>query len=118
HYTVSKYLDDLNTRFGGIDAVLLWHSYPNIGIDERNQFQMLQSLPGFPDQVIRMIEEFHLYGVDVLIPFKSTAYSVYQYQHRHQFHLFTCQHSVPFKPRIWFLAPLSLSVAVISADSD
>jgi hypothetical protein len=27
-YTVDKFLEDLNSRYGGIDGVLLWHSYP------------------------------------------------------------------------------------------
>src|SRR5713226_5440931 len=31
-YTVDKYLDDLDKRYGGIDAVLVWHTYTNIGI--------------------------------------------------------------------------------------
>src|SRR5882757_1188214 len=45
-YTVDRYLDDLEKRFGGIDAVLIWPTYPNIGIDDRNQIDMLKAMPG------------------------------------------------------------------------
>src|ERR1019366_688452 len=31
-YTVDRYLDDLNERYGGIDAVLIWQMYPNLGM--------------------------------------------------------------------------------------
>src|SRR6476661_5112986 len=39
-YTVDRYLDDLDKRYGGVDAVLVWPTYPNIGIDSRNQFDL------------------------------------------------------------------------------
>ena len=26
--------------------MLLWQGYPNLGLDDRNQFQLLESLPG------------------------------------------------------------------------
>ena len=45
-YTVDRYLDDLETRYGGIDAVLIWATYPNMGIDDRNQLDMVRSMPG------------------------------------------------------------------------
>jgi len=32
-YTVDRYVDDLEKRYGGIDSVLIWPVYPNIGID-------------------------------------------------------------------------------------
>ncbi len=40
-YTVDRYLDDLEKRYGGIDAVLIWSTYPNMGIDDRDQLQMV-----------------------------------------------------------------------------
>ena len=45
-YTVDRYLDDLDKRYGGIDSVLIWPVYPNIGIDNRNQYDLLRDMPG------------------------------------------------------------------------
>ena len=68
-YTVDAYLDDLEERFGGIDLVLMWYPYPNLGVDERSQLGMLSSMPGGLDGVRRAVESFHARGVKVLIPF-------------------------------------------------
>jgi formylglycine-generating enzyme required for sulfatase activity len=67
-YTVDRYLDDLAQRYGGIDAVLVWATYPNMGIDDRNQLQMVESLPGGIDGVRQMVADFHRRGVRVLFP--------------------------------------------------
>lgn len=67
-YTVDRYLDDLQRRYGGIDAVLIWSTYPNMGIDDRNQLQMVESMPGGVNGVKQMVEDFHRRGVRVLFP--------------------------------------------------
>ncbi len=67
-YTVDRYLDDLEKRYGGIDAVLIWPTYPNMGIDNRNQHDLIRSMPGGVAGVKQMIADFHRRGVRVLFP--------------------------------------------------
>ncbi len=67
-YTVDRYLDDLERRYGGIDAVLIWSVYPNIGIDNRNQLDMVRALPGGLAGVRQVVTDFHRRGVKVFFP--------------------------------------------------
>jgi gamma-glutamyl hercynylcysteine S-oxide synthase len=67
-YTVDRYLNDLQKRYGGIDAVLIWPTYPNMGIDNRNQHDMIRCMPGGVAGVRQMIADFHKRGVRVLFP--------------------------------------------------
>jgi formylglycine-generating enzyme required for sulfatase activity len=67
-YTVDRYLDDVERRYGGIDSILLWPVYPNIGIDNRNQFDLLRDMPGGIPALKRVVENFHKRGVRVLFP--------------------------------------------------
>ena len=58
-YTVDRYLGDLEKRYGGIDAVLVWPVYPNVGIDDRNQHDITRSMPGGVDGLKQMVADFH-----------------------------------------------------------
>jgi formylglycine-generating enzyme required for sulfatase activity len=67
-YTVGRYLDDVTQRYGGIDSVLIWHTYSNIGIDSRNQYDLFRDLPGGVTGVKQMIDDFHKHNVRVMFP--------------------------------------------------
>jgi formylglycine-generating enzyme required for sulfatase activity len=67
-YSVERFLKETEARIGPIDAVLIWHVYPNLGVDDRNQFDMFRDLPGGLGGVRKMVEDFHLHGVKVLFP--------------------------------------------------
>jgi iron(II)-dependent oxidoreductase len=67
-YTVERFLADTEKRLGPIDAVLIWHVYPNLGVDDRNQFDLLRDLPGSIPGLRRMVEQFHARGVKVFFP--------------------------------------------------
>lgn len=67
-YTVDRYLDDLERRYGGIDSVLIWYVYPNIGIDDRSQTALARDLPGGLEGLKTAVADFHRRGVRVFLP--------------------------------------------------
>jgi formylglycine-generating enzyme required for sulfatase activity len=67
-YTVDRYLDALEKQYGGIDSVLIWDTYPNLGIDDRNQFDRFRDLPGGIGAVKDVVAAFHRRNVKVLFP--------------------------------------------------
>jgi formylglycine-generating enzyme required for sulfatase activity len=52
-------------QFGGFDGVVLWHAYPVIGIDDRNQFDYYRDVPGIRE----LIAEFQGRGIRVFIDY-------------------------------------------------
>ncbi len=63
-FTPQRLLDLLQEQYGGIDGIVLWHAYPVIGIDERNQFDFYD-VPGLDD----LVSWFRSHGVRVLLDY-------------------------------------------------
>ena len=63
-FTLDRLLADAE-RFGGFDAVVLWHAYPIIGLDDRNQFDFYRDVAGLDT----LVAEFHARGIRVLVDY-------------------------------------------------
>jgi hypothetical protein len=68
-YTVDRFLDDLKERYGGVDSILMWPTYTNIGSDDRNQFDYFRSMPGGLEGVRNITTLLKEKGVRVLWPY-------------------------------------------------
>ena len=64
-FTPERFLADARERFGGLDAVVLWHAYPVIGIDDRNQWDFYRDVPG----IVELVEAFHDAGLHVFVDY-------------------------------------------------
>ena len=67
-YTVDRSLGEIESRFGPLDSVLVWTGYPNLGLDDRNQFDLIRDLPGGVAGLRKMVAAFHDRGVTVFFP--------------------------------------------------
>jgi hypothetical protein len=67
-YTVDKYVQRLKERYGGIDSVLIWSTYPNLSIDDRNTDDLIRDMPKGIDGIKHMIDDFHKHSIRVILP--------------------------------------------------
>lgn len=66
-YTTDKIIERGKNEFGGYDSLVLWHAYPRIGFDERNQFDYYRDMPGGLDGLKKVVDDFHKHGIKVFI---------------------------------------------------
>jgi hypothetical protein len=56
-------------EFGSIDSVVLWHAYPRIGLDDRNQFDFYRDMPGGLEVLREVVHGFQKFGVRVYVDY-------------------------------------------------
>jgi iron(II)-dependent oxidoreductase len=68
-YEVDHYCDLMQREFGGFNSVVLWHGYPMLGVDERNQFDVLRRMPGGLPGLHEAIGRFHRRNIKVFVAY-------------------------------------------------
>eukprot|EP01084_Bolivina_argentea_P308372 533218_1 len=74
-YTIDKWVSYYQNLYGGVDAILFWATYTNLGIDDRNQYEMYLSLPGGIDQLKNITNYLNdKYNIKVLLAYNPWDY--------------------------------------------
>lgn len=68
-YTLDRLLDEAIQEFGGYDAIMLWHAYPKIGFDDRNQFDFYRETVGGLTGLRALVDRCHARGVKVYVDY-------------------------------------------------
>ena len=66
-WRIEEFLDRGEREFGGYDQVIIWQSYPRLGIDERNQFDYYRDMPGGYRAMRDWVRACHRRGVRALV---------------------------------------------------
>ncbi len=66
-YTIDNLIEQGKQKYGGYDSIVLWHAYPRIGLDERNQFDFYREMPHGLEGVQIVVSQLHRAGVKVFI---------------------------------------------------
>ncbi|HET9961809.1 MAG TPA: SUMF1/EgtB/PvdO family nonheme iron enzyme [Nitrospiraceae bacterium] len=69
-YDVESFLTQGEEAFGGYDNLILWHAYPRIGADDRNQFDFYRDMPGGLEGLRHVVKRCHARQVRALIVYK------------------------------------------------
>lgn len=69
NYKINQVLEDGKNEFGGYDLVVIWVTYPRLGIDARNQFDLHKDMPGGLEGLKKVVEQAHEQGVKVFIAY-------------------------------------------------
>lgn len=68
-YTYGEFLKKYIERFGSIDVYALWPTWPRLGLDQRNQWDMFRDLPGGTIQLRNFARMSRPYGTRFFIEY-------------------------------------------------
>ncbi|HEY2674335.1 MAG TPA: SUMF1/EgtB/PvdO family nonheme iron enzyme [Rugosimonospora sp.] len=64
-FTPEAFVDRAREDFGGFDGVVLWHAYPVIGLDPRNQYDYYRDIP----ELVDLVAALKRHGVRVFLDY-------------------------------------------------
>ncbi|MBS1606154.1 MAG: SUMF1/EgtB/PvdO family nonheme iron enzyme [Bacteroidetes bacterium] len=66
-YHIDRCLADARRHYGGDDVLAIWPTWPSLGLDQRNQFDLFRDLPGGLRQIRALSEYCHGQGTKFFI---------------------------------------------------
>ena len=69
YYTIRNYFKEGRKLFGGYDIYALWPTWPRLGLDERNQWDLFRDLPGGLPIIKQLADKMHAVGTRFFICF-------------------------------------------------
>ncbi len=69
NFQMEEYLENYEANYGGVDIVLLWPTYPQLGFDNRDQFEFYRNLPGGTEGLRELASQLHSMGKRLFIAY-------------------------------------------------
>lgn len=68
-YQLNQFLEEGKRLFGGYDGYCIWPTWPRLGVDQRNQWDMYGDLPGGLDKLRELAEYARLQGTRFFVAY-------------------------------------------------
>ena len=68
-YMIGEYMDRGESLFGGYDVIGIWPTWPRLGIDERNQWDLYRDMPGGLSALREISDQMHARGTRFFIAY-------------------------------------------------
>jgi len=69
NYAIRQYLKKYEEQYGGVDVVILWPTYPQLGFDDRDQYSFYRNLPGGVKGLKELCNQLHQMGKKLVIAY-------------------------------------------------
>ncbi|WP_159475047.1 SUMF1/EgtB/PvdO family nonheme iron enzyme [Dyadobacter sp. 3J3] len=69
NYDIRACLKKYEQEYGGVDIVVLWPTYPQLGFDNRTQFDFYRNLPGGVEGLKKLSTQLHAMGKKLMIAY-------------------------------------------------
>jgi formylglycine-generating enzyme required for sulfatase activity len=66
-YHLTDFLRNGKDLYGGDDAIALWPTWPTLGLDQRNQFDLFRDLPGGTQQLKKLADSCRSLGAKLFV---------------------------------------------------